>query len=146
MVGSSLGEREPLIRHLLAVYRDDPDAGIHGAAESALSQWNQHETLKATRAELGKLKDRGEKRWYVGGQGQTFVIIEGPVEFRLGSPANEPDRFPDEPPSRRMIPHRFAIADKEVTVEQYQRFVARTRNSVSCKAIWISIVPSPMVR
>jgi formylglycine-generating enzyme required for sulfatase activity len=52
-----------------------------------------------------------------------FVLVEGPVEFRMGSPPNEPDRFRDETPQRRLISRRFAIADKEVTVERYQRFV-----------------------
>ena len=43
-------------------------------------------------AELMKLKDRGDRRWYVNSQGQTFAVIEGPVEFRMGSPPTEPDR------------------------------------------------------
>ena len=43
--------------------------------------------------ELRKLKDRGERRWYVNGQGQTFAVIDGPVEFRMGSPPTEPERF-----------------------------------------------------
>ena len=41
----------------------------------------------------------------------------------MGSPLNEPDRFVDEAPHRRGIPRRFAITAKEVTVEQFQRFV-----------------------
>src|SRR5262249_17803625 len=56
------------------------------------------------------------------GQGQTFVLVEGPVEFRMGSPPTEPDRDSGETPHRRAIPRRFALAAKEVTVEQYQRF------------------------
>jgi len=119
----SPGERAPLIDKLLDLYRNDPDAGIHGAAEWALRQWRQQEKLKATQAELTMLKERNDRRWYVNSQGQTFVIVEGPVEFRMGSPASEPDRDPDEIPHRRVIPRRFAVADKEVSVEQYQRFV-----------------------
>ena len=41
----------------------------------------------------------------------------------MGSPPTEPDRRSEETPLRIVIPRRFAIADKEVTVEQYQRFV-----------------------
>ena len=41
----------------------------------------------------------------------------------MGSPENEPDRSYNETPDRRVISHRFAIATKEVTVEQYQEFV-----------------------
>ena len=121
--GLSPGEREPLIGKLLDLYRNDPDSGIHGAAEWTLRQWKQQEKLKELDAELMKLKDRGDRRWYVNGQGQTFAVIEGPVEFRMGSPPTEPERFSDEILHRRIIPRRFAIATQEVTVEQYQEFV-----------------------
>jgi formylglycine-generating enzyme required for sulfatase activity/tetratricopeptide (TPR) repeat protein len=121
--GLSPGEREPLAARLLEVYRDDPDAGIHGAAEWTLRQWGQQEKLRTLDAGLTQLKDRGQRRWYVNGQGQTLVLIEGPVEFLMGSPPNEPDRFSSETLHRRVISRRFAIAAKEVTVAQYQEFV-----------------------
>ena len=78
-------------------------------------------------ARLAKLdfKARGPRRWYVNSQAQTFVLIEGPVEFRMGSPPAEPDRIArNETPHRRVIPRKFAIAANEVTVEQYQAFAA----------------------
>ena len=122
--GLSPGERRLLIRKLLDLYRNDPDCGIHGAAEWTLRQWEQQEKLKELDAELMKLKDWGERRWYVNGQGQTFAVIEGPVEFRMGSPPTDTERFAgNEPPRRMAIPRRFAIAAKEVTVEQFQRFL-----------------------
>ena len=122
--GLSPGEREPLIGKLLDLYRNDPDSGIHGAAEWTLRQWKQQEKLKELDAELMKLKDRGDRRWFVNGQGQTFAVIEGPVEFRMGSPPTEPERIAaNETPRRIVIPRRFAIAAKEVTVEQFQRFL-----------------------
>ena len=121
--GLSTGERKPLIGKLLDLYLNDPDAGIHGAVEWTLRQWKQDEKLRNLDAELSKLKDRGNRRWYVNSQGQTFAVIEGPVEFRMGSPPTEPERFPGEILHRRIIPRRFAIATQEVTVEQYQEFV-----------------------
>jgi len=121
--GLSSGEREPLIGKLLDLYRNDSDAGIHGAVEWTLRQWKQDEKLRNLDAELSKLKDPGNRRWYVNSQGQTFAVIEGPVEFRMGSPPTEPERFSDEILHRRIIPRRFAIATQEVTVEQYQEFV-----------------------
>ena len=122
--GLSPGEREPLISKLLDLYRNDPDSGIHGAAEWTLRQWKQQEKLKELDAELMKVKDWGKRKWYVNGQGQTFAVIEGPVEFRMGSPPTEPERIAGpETPRRMRIPRRFAIAAKEVTVEQFQRFV-----------------------
>jgi formylglycine-generating enzyme required for sulfatase activity len=52
------------------------------------------------------------------------MVIDGPVEFRMGSPATETERTPGtESPRRIRIPRRYAIAAKEVTVEQFQRFL-----------------------
>jgi serine/threonine protein kinase/formylglycine-generating enzyme required for sulfatase activity len=124
--GLSAGEREPLTGKLLDLYRNDPDSGIHGAAEWALRQWKQPEKLKELDAELMKVKDGGQRRWYVNGQGQTFAVIAGPVEFDMGSPPGEPDRFGNDILHRVQIPRRFAIAATEVTVEQYQKFVKET--------------------
>ena len=42
----------------------------------------------------------------------------------MGSPPSETERFAvNEVPKRMRIPRRFAIAAKEVTVEQFQRFL-----------------------
>ena len=66
-------------------------------------------------AELRKLKDRGNRRWYVNSQGQTFAVIEGPVEFRMGSPPTEPERLSYEILHRRIDPpavrHRYPGGD-----------------------------------
>jgi formylglycine-generating enzyme required for sulfatase activity/tetratricopeptide (TPR) repeat protein len=121
--GLSPGEREPLIAKLLDLYRSDPDAGIHGAAEWTLWKWGQQDKVKELDAQLMKQKDWGGRRWFINGQGQTFTIVEGPVKFRMGSPPTEPKRnVTMETPRRLVIPRRFAIAAKEVTVEQWQRF------------------------
>ena len=85
-------ERERLSNKLIAIYRDDPDAGIHGAAEWTLRQWKHEEQLKKADADLMKLEIGA-----IGGgsstpQGQTFALIDGPVEFTMGSPDTEPER------------------------------------------------------
>ena len=85
-------KHEPLVEHLLEMYRNDPDAGIHGAAEWTLRRWKQEEKLAAIDAVLKKLKDQGNRRWYVNSEGQTFVVIEGPVEFMMGSPDSKQKR------------------------------------------------------
>jgi len=78
-----------------------------------------------------KFKDWGDRRWFVNSQGQTFTLIEGPVEFRMGSPPTDTERFlGNEPPRRMFIPRRFAIASKEVTVEQFQRFLKLANISI----------------
>ncbi len=120
----SASERQPLIRKLLELYESDPDSGIHGAAEWTLRQWKQDPKRGNADPELMKRNDQGHCRWFVNSQGQTFAVIEGPVDVGMGSPRTEPDRISEsEIPHRRIIPRRFAIASREVTVEQYQVFV-----------------------
>ena len=121
--GLSPGERDPLAAGLLSVYRNDPDAGIHGAAAWTLRQWGLKDKLSALDGELGKLKDAGGCRWYVNRQGQMFAVIAGPVEFRMGAPADEPERFNSLQTQRMAIPRRFAIAANEVTNSQFQKFL-----------------------
>ena len=121
--GVSAEDRKPLSDKLLTLYENDPDAGIHGAAEWTLRKWGQQESLKEKEAAM-RGRGPGEHRWYVNGQGQTFALIDGPVEFYMGSPPNEPGRSPeDETLHRQTIPRRLFIAAKEVTVEQFQQFV-----------------------
>jgi eukaryotic-like serine/threonine-protein kinase len=129
--GLSPTERERLVARLLDLYEHDPDAGIHGAAEWTLRQWKQQEKLKDPDAALRKLafKDRGDRRWYVNGQNQTFVLVEGPVKFGMGSPPSEPDRTNDLTLEQRTIDRRFAIATKEVSVAAYQAFVSSARQN-----------------
>jgi hypothetical protein len=64
------------------------------------------------------------RAWYVTGEGHTLAVVRGPVEGRMGSPPHEPDRVAvREAPHRKRIPRDFAIATKEVTVAQFQRFL-----------------------
>ena len=74
--------------------------------------------------------DRGTAHWYVNGQGQTMVVIPGPVEFLMGSPPTEAGREggPEEDRAmqhRKRIGRSFAMAAKEVTVEQFLQFLSR---------------------
>ena len=129
--GLSPGEREPLIGKLLDLYRNDPDAGVHGAAEWTLRKWGQQERLRDVDAHLMKQKDWGERRWFINGEGQAFAVIEGPVEFRMGSPPTETERTPgNEPPRRIKIPRSFAIATTEVTKDQFQRFLKQAKITI----------------
>ncbi len=123
--GLSPGDKGPLISTLLDLYRNDPDAGIHGAVEWTLRQWKNEDKLKKIDAELSKLKNRGERRWFVNRLGQTFTVVDGPVDFLMGSPPTEPDRESDETPHRVVIPRRFAIATKEVSWVQFSSVLKR---------------------
>jgi formylglycine-generating enzyme required for sulfatase activity len=128
-------EREALVARLVAIYREEPDPGLHAAAEWLLRRWGQSARLQAVDGELARLRQerleqierrlvagRAEPQWYVNGQKQTLVVLPGPVEFRMGSPRGEVGRFRDETMHRRRIGRTFALAAKPVTVEQFLRF------------------------
>src|SRR5581483_4026635 len=102
-------QREFLPR-LWQLYRNDPDSGIHGASEWLLRQWQFDEELKKTDEELATGKVEGQRHWYVNRQGQTMMVVAKSGEFWVGR-------------NRQMwIDRSFALASKEVTVEQFLRF------------------------
>jgi hypothetical protein len=117
-------ERTALLPILLDWYRDDADAGVHGAVAWLLRRWGHKDELQKIDAELATGKVEGARHWYVNSQGQTFTVIPGPVEFRMGSPETEQwrDRSRVESLRVRKIAHTFAIAATEVTVDQFLRF------------------------
>jgi formylglycine-generating enzyme required for sulfatase activity len=132
--------RKAWLPNLQDIYRTDPDPGLHGAAEWLLRTWKQEAWLKQVNEEWAKDKKQRERRlegieralakdkektppqWYVNGQGQTMVVIPGPVAFLMGSPPTEAGRNENETQHTRWIGRAFALAAKSVTVEQYRKF------------------------
>jgi formylglycine-generating enzyme required for sulfatase activity len=149
------GDRQALLPSLLAIYRYDPDPGIHGAVAWLLRQWQREKKIKAIdaawakdpqhreqrvaqiRQELAKNRGYAAPQWYINGQGQTLVVIRGPVEFLMGSPSAEANRWRGEELHHRRIRRTFAIATTPVTKEQLKRF----RPSFSCPQI--HLYPQP---
>jgi eukaryotic-like serine/threonine-protein kinase len=121
-------DRRRMIEELLVLYRDDPDAGIHGAAGWTLRRWGQEARSREIASELARISEKeqtggpGYRRWFVNRQAQTMVIVDGPLEFRMGAPDTEPDRVENEIPHSRKIRRPFAIAAHEVSVEQFEDF------------------------
>jgi formylglycine-generating enzyme required for sulfatase activity len=132
-----------LVERLRETYRTDADPGLHAAVEWLLRLWFGGPWLRQTdeawardrgwrekrldeiRKELKKDKEKAKPRWYVNGQGQTMVVIPGPVEFLMGSPPAEAGRDRDEVQHRRRIGRTFAIAAKAVTVKDYRAYYKR---------------------
>jgi formylglycine-generating enzyme required for sulfatase activity len=139
--GLSPAARSALVPKVKALYRTDADPGLHGASEWLLRRWQQEAWLQEVNDEWARDGGQREKRledirrtvtkgrektppqWYVNGQGQTMVVIPGPVEFRMGSPAAEEGRSPAETQHRRRIGRTFALAAKAVTVGEFRRFL-----------------------
>jgi hypothetical protein len=135
--------RQALLPRVQRIYRTASDPGLHASAEWLLRQWQQQAWLKQTNEAWAKDKEQRTKRlrvihqllakdkeksppqWYVTSQGQTLVVIPGPVEFRMGSPSTEEGRVPIELQHKQRIGRTFAIAAEAVTVEQYRKFEPR---------------------
>jgi serine/threonine protein kinase/formylglycine-generating enzyme required for sulfatase activity len=114
------GERLTRVPQLVLIYRDDADAGIHSAAEWLLRAWHQEKALQHMVRIVTPGKVMDGHRWYINRQGQTMTVIAGPVEFVVN------DRYlrdhPAAIPPRRGIAHSYALATKEVTVDQFLRY------------------------
>jgi serine/threonine protein kinase/formylglycine-generating enzyme required for sulfatase activity len=106
-------ERRNQLPRLLRLYRDDPDPGIHGAAEWLVRRWGAADQLQGIDKGLATGRAEGERRWYVNRQGQTMVVVAKPGEFWMGEGSER---------HKRRINRTFAVASKEVTVEQFLRF------------------------
>jgi serine/threonine protein kinase/formylglycine-generating enzyme required for sulfatase activity len=107
-------EREALAPRLLAIYRDDPDPGIHGAAGWLLRHWGQQAQVEGIDRELATGQVEGERQWYVNRQGQTFALVP-PGEF-------ENDYAGLAKRVKVRVERRFALAAREVTVAEFLRF------------------------
>jgi serine/threonine protein kinase/formylglycine-generating enzyme required for sulfatase activity len=134
--------RTALVSKVQAIYCTDTDAGLHAAAEWLLRRMKQeawlgrvderwakdgvqrHRRLEGVRRLLRTDQEKAPPQWYVTGQGQTMVVVPGPVGVLMGSPATEAGRLPPEIQHKRRIDRTFAIAAKAVTVEQYRRFAS----------------------
>ena len=125
----SQDQRLNLVPQLLQMYRDDPDPGIHGAAEWLLRQWQRSDEMKEIDKGLATGKVEGQRQWYINREGQTMVVVANAGEFWMGEGSGAVIRKGEEGPSEKgrerhrvQIGRNFAIASKEVTVEQFLRF------------------------
>jgi formylglycine-generating enzyme required for sulfatase activity len=133
--------RQALLPRLRGIYRTASDPGLHAAAEWLLRKWRQEGWLKrvnrkwawdrkrrrkrldAIQRLLAKSKEKTPPQWYVNRQGQTMVVIPGPVEFAMGSPSAEEGHLAVESPHKRRIGRTFALAAQPVTVREFRRFL-----------------------
>ena len=146
-------DRKGLLPKMQEMYRTATDPGLHAASEWLLRTWKQNKWLAQVNEAWAKDKEQREKReegirntlakekekalpqWYVNGQGQTMVVIPGPVTFMMGSPptetgrrATEAGRRDDEKLHKRRIGRTFALAAQSVTWEQYLKFAPQDKD------------------
>ncbi len=132
---------QPCVEKLLDLYRDDPDPGMHAAAEWTLRQAGTEAEAEIARLDrqIASSGIRGECGWYLNRQGHTMVVIPGPAQFLMGSPG--PAARSDERQHSRRIRHSFSIAAKETTVEQFGRFLAENLAANSVRATMNGLPP-----
>jgi formylglycine-generating enzyme required for sulfatase activity len=126
--------RYALLPKLEAIYRTENDPGLHAASEWLFRTWKREAWLKGVNEEWAKDKVRREKtlraclipgakpHWYINAEGQTMVVIPGPIEFVMGSPMTEVGRMDSEHQHKRRINRTFAIAAKPVTDGEFQKY------------------------
>jgi eukaryotic-like serine/threonine-protein kinase len=132
--------RDELLPKLREIYRNEPDAGLHGAAEWLLRTWKEEDWLKqenekwakddawrgkklaGIKESVTKETEKAPAQWYVNTQGQTMVLVPGAVEFLMGSPPTEVSRRADEVQHKKLIGRTIVIAAKHVTWAQYLEF------------------------
>jgi serine/threonine protein kinase/formylglycine-generating enzyme required for sulfatase activity len=139
--------RKTLLPKLQDLYRTESDPGLHASAEWLLRTWQQQAWLKQVNDEWARDKEQRQKRvqdiqqfvmkdkekaapqWYVNGQGQTMVVIFGPVEFVMGAPPTEGGRSDLELQHKKRIGRTFALAAAPVTKEQFLSFLPKFGHS-----------------
>jgi serine/threonine protein kinase/formylglycine-generating enzyme required for sulfatase activity len=122
---------------LAGTYENDPDPGLHSAiAWLFRACWGKERELCAIDCRIQGREPSPAHRWFVNGQGQTFTVVRGPVHFQMGYAKDEVKKGRVDPASLhdRHIPRSFAIATTEVTVAQYQRFLADLRKFIEVKS------------
>jgi formylglycine-generating enzyme required for sulfatase activity len=109
-------QRQKLLEQLTALYRADPDSGVHSAAGWTLRKWQQEQVASEIDDKLRNSPADKVRNWFVNSQGQTYIVVNGPVEFLMG------EKTSVDKPKNVTLSHRFAIATLEVTVVQFQKF------------------------
>ena len=101
------------------LYVSDPDAGVHAAVAWALDQSGAGERRRALDQSLSGLavpEQIAERQWFVNSVQQTWILID--------APQNVPGRDGrvGDSDSAVEIDYTYAIAGREVSVAEFQRF------------------------
>jgi len=147
--------RKSITGSLVELYRTDPDPEVHSATEWLLRHRNDRPSpaafhqddypflhsnegasqprpewhVQTVLAEAGRestATPADDRNWTVNREGFTMVAIRPTGSFQMGAPADEPRAAPGETLHVARIPRTFALANKEVSVAQFQRYLGAT--------------------
>ncbi len=111
-----------LTERLIVLYKNDPDAGVHSAAEWLLKWLGSEARLNS---EKSRLAVRGGQSfdWTIEANGLTMVNIPAPGKFLMGSPTDEPGRDSRSESQREVsIDYSYAISTCEITLRQFEQY------------------------
>ena len=112
---------------LRAQYGSDADPGTHAAIDWLFrTKWGLARQLDPLdQSWRGKPVSAG-RNWFVNTEGVTMAVVAvvKPLEFERGSPEDEDGRDSDERIQTVRLDRSFAVATREVTVAQFERFLA----------------------
>lgn len=111
-------EKEALRATMIALYREAPDGGTHSAAYYALNRWGQQKEIPSLPANPKPWADRG---WAVNNLGIAMTYIPAGT-FWMGDESELSSE--NERPRRQVtMAEGFFMADRPVTVGQFQQFI-----------------------
>ena len=106
----------------------DADPGTHAAIDWLLrTKWDLGRELDSLdRVMAGQAELAAGRNWFVNTEGVTMAVVRvaKPLEFEIGSPEDEDGRDSDERIHTVRLDRSFAIATREVTAAQFERFLA----------------------
>jgi serine/threonine protein kinase len=109
--GLSGEEKATLAQGLLQTFETDPDPGVHSAADLLLRRFGYAQQIDQVSKRLESKKPVGGRQWYIDPEGYTMVVIDPRGKDPALSCGRRLDRV-------------FAMANREVTVQQFLEFRA----------------------
>ena len=108
-------------------YASDTDPGVHSAIDWLFrTKWDLGPRLDSLDQAWRGQKASAGRDWFVNAEGVTMAIVHvsQPLEFERGSPEDEVGHEYDERIHTARLDRSFAIAAREVTAAQFERFLA----------------------
>jgi formylglycine-generating enzyme required for sulfatase activity/serine/threonine protein kinase len=108
-------------------YASDADSGTHAAIDWLFrSKWGLGCQLDSLDESWRGKQVTADRNWFVNSEGVTMAVVSvtKPLEFERGSPEDEDGRDSDERIQTVVLDRSFAVATREVTVAQFEQFLA----------------------
>ena len=146
--------KDGLTQQLQTWHQVEPHAGLHAASGWLLARWKQPLPLvgqgplpQPQPATISGELSRPDPGWMVqrAGEDAWTMVIHHPRQITVGSPADEPDRNSTlEALTTLDFGHTWAIADREVTRGQYERYLRATGGQLLPIDPWTPTASHPM--